>query len=386
VRVGRRPPRSVQLTCCWLDGDFSVIDVYRFLLALCVVQGHLFLGGPPGLAWQAVFSFYVLSGFLMTLVLNEIYGFGPRSFGRFFANRILRLYPAYYAVVLVTVLHIVFISPTNLLNGALSLPQTATEWLANVLIAGLVGIDQSQVVAHRLVPTAWSLTIELFCYALLAAYFARSKPRLWALLGGGLAITAVHFGLQFRTAPPDYGFLDHYVVLQAGLIPFAVGGLAYFHRRSRWFEPGGRRMGILALFLLLNGGLDYLSEFHRNVSGLYIAVALNLFLVPMLFRHDEMHRKQRWQVTLGGIAYPIFISHWFVGTLVFLQFNTLAPRGVAHCLLSLAASILVSLALYLGIDRNVEKLRVRLKRPPASEQRRWPGGQPVLAALPKLEA
>jgi signal transduction histidine kinase len=48
-----------------------MIDVYRFVLALCVVQGHLLGSGAPWLAWQAVFSFYVLSGFLMTLILNE---------------------------------------------------------------------------------------------------------------------------------------------------------------------------------------------------------------------------------------------------------------------------------------------------------------------------
>jgi len=37
----------------------------------------------------------VLSGFLMTLILNETYGFGPGHFVRFWTNRFLRLYPAY---------------------------------------------------------------------------------------------------------------------------------------------------------------------------------------------------------------------------------------------------------------------------------------------------
>lgn len=49
-------------------------DIYRFILALCVVQGHFLASGAPWLAWQAVFSFYVLSGFLVTLVLNQQYG------------------------------------------------------------------------------------------------------------------------------------------------------------------------------------------------------------------------------------------------------------------------------------------------------------------------
>jgi len=35
-----------------------MIDAYRFILALGVVQRHL-LGGREGLTWQAVFPFYV---------------------------------------------------------------------------------------------------------------------------------------------------------------------------------------------------------------------------------------------------------------------------------------------------------------------------------------
>src|SRR4029078_8216904 len=126
---------------------------------------------------------------------------------------------------------------------------------ANLLIVGLVGVDQSQMVTHRLVPTAWSLTIELTCYPLLAAYFARSTRRRWVLLGAGVAIAGAHFATQLWTTTADYGFLDHYVVLQAGLIPFAVGGLAYLHRSSRLFHARGGRMGILAALLVLNAAL-----------------------------------------------------------------------------------------------------------------------------------
>jgi hypothetical protein len=39
-----------------------MVDAYRFVLALCVVQGHSLVRGSSWLAWQAVFSFYVLTG------------------------------------------------------------------------------------------------------------------------------------------------------------------------------------------------------------------------------------------------------------------------------------------------------------------------------------
>jgi peptidoglycan/LPS O-acetylase OafA/YrhL len=349
-----------------------VLDFYRFILAVLVVQTHLLGDGLPGLGWQAVFSFYVLSGFLMTLVLNEVYGFGAQGFVRFFTNRVLRLYPAYYALLLVTILFIVFVSPANQLNGALSLPQTTYGWFANIFMIGLVGIEQGQVAAQRLSPSAWSLAIELFCYALLAAYFARSRARLVALLCVGLLATAVHFALQLRTPVPQFGFLDHYTVLQAGLIPFAVGGLAYFNRYSRWFAPGRGRIGIVGLLFVGNGALVALSQFHNFVSGLYVAVVLNLFLVPMLFRYDQAHGTRMWQETLGGIAYPLFISHWFIGTVIILLWSSLVPRGVAHFLVSLVASVAFSLGLYLAVDRNVEKLRTRFKQRP-SPREEWAG-------------
>jgi peptidoglycan/LPS O-acetylase OafA/YrhL len=364
-----------------------MLDLYRFVLALCVLQDHLLVPKMPGLAWQAVFTFYVLSGFLMALVLNEVYGFGPQGFARFLANRALRLYPAYWAVVLVTVIFILCVSPANQLNGALSLPQTAAGWASNLSLVGLVGVDKTHVAQHRLVPTAWSLTIELFCYVLLAAYFARSIYRLAALLGAGVAIAAVHFAAQIADPAPDYGFFNHYIVLQAGLIPFAAGGLAYFALQSPWCRPSGARIAILVLLLVLNGCYASFSDFHRYVSGLYVAVLLNFLLVPMLFRFDEAYGKRSWQITLGGMAYPLFIAHWFVGTVVFLMWGSLAPKGIAHFLLTLIACLAAAFGLYAGIDRNIDKMRLRLKQRASPRlEAAWPVGSPVASDMPRIRA
>src|SRR5947209_5961483 len=70
---------------------YRMIEFTRFLLSTIVLEAHIWPLGVPWLAWQSVFAFYTLSGFLMTRVLHERYGFGLNGLLRFALNRVLRL-------------------------------------------------------------------------------------------------------------------------------------------------------------------------------------------------------------------------------------------------------------------------------------------------------
>lgn len=72
----------------------------RLFLALSVAFGHF--GIPLGFPTSdiAVQSFYIISGFYMALVLNEKYG--PGSYWLFISNRLLRLWPTYIAVLVLS--------------------------------------------------------------------------------------------------------------------------------------------------------------------------------------------------------------------------------------------------------------------------------------------
>ena len=339
-------------------GAHCMLDTYRFILALCVVQGHLLGRGEsaPWLAWQAVFSFYVLSGFLMSLVLNQDYGFTAAGLARFAVNRWLRLFPIYYAVIGLTALYIAFIGPLNQLNHELALPSTATAIFANLSIVTLAGFDFIPEMP-RLSPTTWSLAIELFCYALLAAYFAKSRSRLLAMLMIGVAVTAAQIFVDFDQ--PQYGFQNHYGVLQAGLIPFALGGLAYFYRSARIYEFSGAKLGLLGVLFLANFVGCYWSDFHKYVSGLYLAAVLNMLLVPMLFTQTTKHS---WQKILGGLSYPIFLCHWLVATLIAVYVPAIGGKGFALFVAATVGSVLFSLLLYYGVDRPIQALRTAVKK------------------------
>jgi peptidoglycan/LPS O-acetylase OafA/YrhL len=334
-----------------------MIDVYRFILAICVVQGHLL--GPrtsaPWLAWQGVFSFYVLSGFLMSLILNQDYGFTSGGLVRFAINRWLRLFPVYYAVIGLTAFYIVLVGPLNQLNSALALPSTGAAIFANITIATLTGFNF--VTMPRLSPTTWSLAIEIFCYFLLSIYFAKSQIRLLVMLTVGVGIAGVQIFIDFDR--PDYGFQNHYGVFQAGLIPFALGGLAYFYRGARLYDFSGSKLSLLGVLFLVNFGLGYLSDFHRYVSGLYLVALLNVLLIPMLFTQNTKHH---WQKLLGAISYPIFLSHWLVGTLFMIYVPTIGGEGFVLFAAGTVGSALFSLLLYYSIDRPIQMLRASVKK------------------------
>ncbi len=331
-----------------------MIDVYRFVLALCVLQAHFLAIGPLWLSWQAVFSFYVLSGFLMTLILNEDYGFAWSGFFRFAANRALRLLPIYYIVIGATAFYIVLIGSLDQLDGAITLPDTIGSWFENLSLLGLTGFQYSAL--HRLSPPAWSLTVEVCCYAVLGLYAAKSRARLLVMLAVGVVVTVVQIVSAFDQ--PNLGFSFHYRVIQAGLIPFSLGGLACSYRESSWFTFSRTKFAILAGLLLANGLFGYVSEFHKYVSGLYVAMLLNAAFVPVLFQRPAM---QRWQKTLGGMAYPIFLSNWAIGTVLFLHFPAMESRGVAHFIATAIATMLFSLLMYYGVDRQVQRIRTRIK-------------------------
>jgi peptidoglycan/LPS O-acetylase OafA/YrhL len=300
-------------------------NLYRFLLAAFVVAAHLWRDGSGALSNEAVFSFYVLSGYLMTLILNETYGFGYTNFIRFWSNRYLRLYPAYAIVLLVICLHIAFVGPLDVLFDQVRIPETPSEAAANIAILGLAGFTIKQMPTIKMIPNAWSLGIEMFCYLLLSLYFARTRARLYAMLLIGALIAALQ--MMVGLSKLNYDFQNHYGVVQAGIIPFAAGGLAYFYRDASILKFAPTKFSFLMVAWVANWLLTFPSDFHRFVSSLYVTVFINFFFVPMMFDFDAQRIEVRWIDLIGRITYSVFVAHILIGTLLALYFDRITPMS-----------------------------------------------------------
>ena len=253
-----------------------------------------------------------------------------------------------------------FISPLTQLYSIIGWPQSFYGWVANLSMFGMAGPESALRPVINFIPNAWSLSVELFCYMLLSFYFAKTRRRAVALLIIGIAITGAELVRATVQALPQYDFQNHYGVLQAGIIPFAAGSLAYFCRTSPLLRFSRSGLVVLLLLWVVNWALTLAFEFHTYVSGLYAAVVINFFLVAMMFDYDAAHARPRAVKVLGSIAYAVFVSHILIGTLVvgYLPF----ARGVLLLPVTLVATIGFSLALHVVVERRIESLRVLIKR------------------------
>jgi peptidoglycan/LPS O-acetylase OafA/YrhL len=145
-------------------------DLLRLLFAgtVCLVHVHE-LSGVPGLAWTGFFlssavavkAFFVVSGFLIFMSYER-----SSSLVSYTKKRVRRIYPAYFMVVLLCALSLVFVSTKPLME------YLSVAWLKylffnlvflNFLQPGLPGVFESN---HLSVVNGalWTLKIEVMFY------------------------------------------------------------------------------------------------------------------------------------------------------------------------------------------------------------------------------
>jgi peptidoglycan/LPS O-acetylase OafA/YrhL len=328
------------------------MGVLRFILALLVVICHLSghfgaMGGPV-----AVFSFYVISGYLITTILRTTYSNGFGGLVAFGVNRFLRLYPAYWSIAAFSLTTIYFWPHiASKLNGALNLPSSHIDALAQVLILGLHKIFYLN--QTRFVPTAWSLNIELVYYSAIALLLGRNRwiGLTWWIASAALAIHYLAEGDAH----------DAYFTIWGPSICFATGSLvSHFVRHVPDFK--GDSAKIVAI------GAIVATAFVQDVFPATPSFAL-LYAAPPLTVGAILVTRSRWKSPwvqvldgwLADLSYPIFLSHWPVAVVV-ASLGIVAPRlSIALLVTSLPAIILFSVLVNGFIEKPVRGVRVLVR-------------------------
>ncbi len=348
-----------------------MFGTYRTLLALFVVIGHLH--GPFHLGVYAVFGFYMLSGYLMTRIMQETYGYDLPGRGRFAVNRVLRIYPCYWVVAIAT---LGILATTD---GALTeyhprihFPGDAAGWARNV------GLVFEQASSPRLSPATWALTVELFYYALIGFGLSRTPQRsaLW------LAASVIYTIGLFITSPYDWE--ARYFPIPAASLPFAIGACLYHYRSA--FErvvssETLREPGTWFALVCVNFSLFYLADRltgtsfkHSLMFGFYLNLLLTTGCLTALVSKGFLELSESIDTALGRYSYPVYLTHWLAGGIV--ASTLFADEGRQHTtqggVLFFLAGLLVALGLswllIRLVDDPIERFRGRIRARSTSKE------------------
>lgn len=359
------------------------MGILRVLLAIAVVVDHSapFLGLRLTGGRVAVQLFYMMSGFYMALILDAKYA-GRGGSLRFLASRALRLFPVYWAVVLLTLGTSLAaramtgswgrLDPWLVYGGQLHAVTKAILVAANVVLVGqdavmFTGItpdgglrfvkelDAGSPAVHQflLVPQAWTLGVEMAFY-LLAPWILRWRTSaLLILLASSLCLRAwlaVVCGLSHD--PWTYRFFP------SELAVFLLGSLAFriyasSDQRTRSALPGQAAMAVMASIigafpLLTSAAASWRELLPWTVYGLFF------LLLPAIFRAT---RESRLDSAIGELSYPLYICHMLV---IWVLRSVLVPLGLGAWLGEFA--VLGSVALAALLTRVIVLPMERVRR------------------------
>jgi peptidoglycan/LPS O-acetylase OafA/YrhL len=347
----------------------------RLFLAFFVVFSHLV--GTHYLqhfGFYAVRGFYVLSGFLMTAGLNDLYAFDAR---RYFTNRLLRLLPLYYVVCVLTLIAVVW------------LPNEAAayigQWQPNLLwrdaITDLLVLPLHHPEPHyRLLPTAWSLAVEIEMYVVLFLFISRSQKH---------AMVALFFGLLYHVVCDLYDLPFGYRFFGAfsALLSFSLGALIYFYRKRGLLLDVTPTMAVVALGIWVVDALVPRTSYVDNV-GYYTDTILFAVVVTGLANAKGSPLVKSVDRAFGEIAYPVFLVQWLTGFVTALVLTPGTWRGWPLALASIPVTLAASAALALLNQKVIEPLRARVRGTPVDRshaayvQTHQEYGEPVALPAP----
>jgi peptidoglycan/LPS O-acetylase OafA/YrhL len=140
-----------------------------------------------GLGGYGVDLFFVLSGFLITGILLRSRE-SPSYFSTFYMRRVLRIFPLYYATLLLLSVVVPIVAPAAF--GPLPTDQMSDGWFWTYLANWPIAVDGYGVSPHAL-PHFWTLAIEEQFYFLWPAVVYFAGPRRLARICGALIVLSM---------------------------------------------------------------------------------------------------------------------------------------------------------------------------------------------------
>ncbi len=391
-----------------LDGVRGVAVIAVLLLhayvpvTLPVVGNYLELVGIGG--FLGVDIFFVLSGFLITaLLFQEWEANGKIDFKKFYARRALRLLPALYLYLLVSIGYTVAFRPSSESAGALRDVAVITFYLSNWIPINIYTLRH-----------VWSLAVEEQFYLfwpfmlvgimLLATRFKIERRWILYFLLGVVGLIAIHRGFMFA----ELGYTTRvYQGLDTRADSLLLGSCAALFLswnllpQKQWFLKFLKIASIAAAALLfywimtvrITDGFFYYGGFTLA------AVCVDAIILALLISPPKiMRRFFEWSVLvwIGRLSYGIYLWHKLVYVILDKSLLPLAVRSetlrtmVLPLTIKIGVSLVVASISFYFFEKPFLRLKKRFVAAPTvktafqNSEKTAQDNQPILqpAALP----
>ena len=332
------------------------IDGLRAIAVLSVILYHA--GGLIPGGYVGVDVFFVISGYLIASIAIRERALGSFRLLAFWERRLRRLFPAWFAMIVVTtVVALALLIPDHLEDFGESLLSQPT-FTANFHFWERSGYFEPESEWQPLLHT-WSLAVEeqfyLFFPLILPPLLARGK-RLAMGVVAVLGLSSFALCLYTTSREPEFAFFllpARIWELNFGVLLALAPGLA-----AR-FGPKTRELLGAAGLVLIGVALGCFGPDTPFPGSAALAPCLGTALVILANAHG-LTRTGRWlaapiAVAIGRISYPLYLWHW--PCLAFLAYVCIDDAPPWATFAAVALSFLLAWLTYRWIEKPVRDRR-----------------------------
>lgn len=321
------------------------IDGMRSIAVVSVLLFHLDKKILPG-GFVGVDIFFVISGYLITSIINAEGQSGRFSLVRFYQRRISRIFPVFFTVVLCILLaaSVLYTSQDFASAGALATASVLSVANMKLMLQGnyFELSPDAQPFLHF-----WSLSVEeqfyfVVPFTLAVAYKLRCPRKLLLAVLWLMTLASFAGCVVLTSSKPTWAFYllptRAWELLAGSLL--AISSSSERHQRDnsncRWLSVAGLLLIVLSLVVV--------SE-NKSFPG-YIALLPVLGTVLLIgFSHDarqftEVLLSQPLLVLIGRVSYSLYLWHWPV--YCFVDYALFEQSFAVRTVLKVSLTVLLS--------------------------------------------
>lgn len=325
------------------------IQALRGVAVVLVVLYHAGLAFQ-GAGYLGVDVFFVISGFLITGMIAARIDRGDFSFSEFYFRRARRLLPAAYATFTLTSIAAVYLLDVREWRDYIGQLIGAVTFTGNFALWQQAGYFSGDASLKPLLHI-WTLAIEEQYYLLVPAALVLIPRRLWLLTATGVVVISLALHAHWAASNPEAAFY----LLPTRAWELGLGSVAALLLRHDLML---RR----PMKLLFWPALAALVVVPAWPTGL--ASPLDNFLVcfatlVVIMRHHPVLQAgtaPRLFAWIGDFSYSLYLVHWPIFAFMAnarAGDPDLGARSTLESMAAVLASVLISYALYRGIEQPV---------------------------------